>query len=110
MVATTVMLGGTLFTLACVAFLCFLWLNNEGNAVWSNIVKAGWVTRSIIVRSLLLRWAITAQAAVATSMVAAPLLQVAGTPLADAATVSLATFSNPGPDALLLRLLRVLSR
>ncbi|KAF4958661.1 hypothetical protein FGADI_2209 [Fusarium gaditjirri] len=102
------MVGGLLIILACVAFLCFLWFGNEDNSVWRHIVITNWVSRSITITSLVLRWSVTAQAVVMTSMIAALLLQMSQTPLAQAAAVSLAVCSNRGPHELIFRLPRSL--
>jgi len=106
--AVGVLVGGTLLALGCLAFLCFLWFSDESNTAWRSIVVTDWLTRSITITSLILRWAVTAQAAVMTSMIAALLLQTYETPLTQAAAISLAVFSNTGPLEFLHRLPRTL--
>jgi len=96
----SILIGGTLLILGCIAFLGFLWLGDENNTAWRSIVVSGWVTRSITIMAFVLRAVTVAQAAVATSMVAALLLQSAQTKLASAAAVSIARFANIGPIAL----------
>lgn len=98
-------LGGVPVILGCVVFLYFLWLGDVRNWVWRRIVAAEWVSRSVTITALLLRWvlrwATAAQAVAATSMTASLLLQTAETPLASAAAVSLAVYSNQGLHTLL---------
>ncbi|KAK4449742.1 hypothetical protein QBC34DRAFT_379803 [Podospora aff. communis PSN243] len=100
-VSIGLLLGGTLLIFACVAFLAFLWLSDESNTAWRNIVVSGWVTRSITIMAFVLRAVTAAQAVVATSTVASILLQTPQTKLSSAAAVSIARFTNTGPMALL---------
>ncbi|KAK3986847.1 hypothetical protein QBC44DRAFT_310975 [Cladorrhinum sp. PSN332] len=97
---------GVLILLAFFAFLAFLWLADETNHLWQHIVVSGWVARSITLSALVVRWVTAAQAAIATFMMAALLLQYHLTPLASAPAVSIARFSNTGPASLLLDLPR----
>ncbi|KAK3329942.1 hypothetical protein B0H66DRAFT_41916 [Apodospora peruviana] len=98
--------GGTLLILGCIAFLGFLWLSNENNSVWHDIVLSGWLTRSITIVAAVLRGVTAAQAVVATSVVASLLLHSAQTKLASAPAISIARFTNTGPHALLPHLHR----
>ncbi|KAK0627337.1 hypothetical protein B0T14DRAFT_134929 [Immersiella caudata] len=100
-ISTAFLVGGTALILGCVAFLGFLWLSNETNTAWRNIVVSGWVTRSITIMAFALRAVTAGQAAVATSMVASLLLQKGQTKLHSTAAVSIARFTNAGPMALL---------
>jgi hypothetical protein len=65
---------GTLLILGCVACLGFLWLSNESNRVWHDIVISEWPARSITIVAVVLRGVAASQAVVATSMVVSLLL------------------------------------
>jgi len=104
--SSAVIILGTPVSSACIAFVCFLWLGDEKNPTWRQIIVSGWATRCVTITALVIRVAVSAQAAVATSMVAALLLQTGQTRLSSAAAVSLATYSNDGPRSLLFHLPR----
>lgn len=90
---------------AVVAFLSMLWWADETNGTWHSIVVNDWFTRAITLATLVLRFAISMQAAIATSMLAAIVIEGKGIALADAATISVARFSNNGPHTFLWTLL-----
>ena len=95
-------MAGTFVILGCQAFICFLWIGGSGNSLWLDIVLAGWIPRSITIAALLIRSLVTAQAAICTSMLAALVLEIVGTPLRNAAAISMARFEITGPLSLLL--------
>ena len=107
-IATT--LGGTIVIGAALAFVCFLHVGNSNNSTWCSIMTAGWAARSITLASLAIRFVVTAQAAGATSMLAALALSRFEVPLARSAAMSMMRFENTGPHNLAriytLRLLR----
>ncbi|KAK4166954.1 hypothetical protein QBC43DRAFT_349765 [Cladorrhinum sp. PSN259] len=100
------LIGGSVIVVGIASFLAFLWIAEESNGVWRDIVVSGWLTRSITLSSLILRFVAAAQGAVETSMVAAILLQASQTPLSSAAAVSIAQVQNGGPWELILHLPR----
>jgi hypothetical protein len=89
---------------ASVSFLIFLWSSNASNTVWRQIILTGWLTRCISLSSSLLRIAIAFQAASATSIIAAILLQENQIRLVDAPAISFMRWANPGPSRLALLL------
>ncbi|KAK3988373.1 hypothetical protein QBC44DRAFT_398031 [Cladorrhinum sp. PSN332] len=101
-----VFLGGTLIIVGCMAFLSFLWTENESNTIWRRIVVSGWLVRSVTIVSLILRAIISTQATVATSIVAVLLLKWHQIRLFGAPEISAIRASNTGPRSLVLHLPR----
>ena len=99
-IATT--LGGTIVIVAALAFICFLHTGNGDNSTWRNIMTTGWTARSITLTSLAIRVVVTAQAAGATSMLAALALSRFEVPLIRSAAMSMMRFENTGPHKLAL--------
>jgi hypothetical protein len=56
-------------------FLNFLWIADYTNATWNNIMIQNWATRAVSISSLILRTAVDFQAAIASAMLAALLLE-----------------------------------
>ena len=102
--------GGTIAIGAALAFVCFLHVGNSNNSTWRSMVTAGRAARSITLASLAIRFVVTAQAAGATSMLAALALSRFEVPHARSAAMSMMRFENMGPHNLAriytLRLLR----
>ncbi|KAI0192989.1 hypothetical protein EV127DRAFT_490204 [Xylaria flabelliformis] len=80
-------------------FLGWLWNGNPDHPtpVWGRIIDSEWLIRSATVAALVIRAGVSAQAAVATSMLATYFLEVQGVRLQDAAQFSILRFSNSGP-------------
>ncbi|MCJ1280336.1 hypothetical protein MMC21_008163 [Puttea exsequens] len=97
-IATTI--GGTTVIAAAFAFVCFLHIGNSDNSTWRSIMIAGWSARSITLASLAIRFVVTAQAAAATSMLAALALSRFEVPLWRSAAMSMMRFENTGPHNL----------
>lgn len=102
--STAVLVASFVIYLACLVFLTFLWAANTNNTVWRKIVIDGWMTRSVTISSLVLRSTAATQAILATSMLAAVLIQAYAVPLPSAAAVSIMRFDNTGPFSLLNRM------
>ncbi|KAJ9144681.1 hypothetical protein NKR23_g5749 [Pleurostoma richardsiae] len=105
-------LGGTVTILAVMAFITFLW-TGEGEAggesapaLWRWIMLQQFITQAITLSTVLMRIAITAQASIYTSMVAAVMLEKHGVPLSRVAEVSVIRSSNDGPFRLAWLLLK----
>jgi hypothetical protein len=81
--------------------LGFLWLFDESSTLWSRIILAGWLIRSVTMAALILRFVTFAQAMVTGSMVAVALLHYSHTPLSSVPAVSIAQFVNTGPRSLI---------
>ncbi|KAF2149820.1 hypothetical protein K461DRAFT_34484 [Myriangium duriaei CBS 260.36] len=82
-------------SIASVAFLGWLW--NSSSPFWTKLVEAQWLTRSATIASAIIRVACSAQAAVATSMLAILVLECRGARLQDVAELSIIRFSTSGP-------------
>jgi len=95
LIVTSVWLVGT------IGFLAFLWYGDESNPTWQKIALANWVTRSVTLAAIVLRASISLQAGVATSMLAAIILETAGVKLRDLPELSMMRFTNTGPFGLL---------
>ncbi len=102
--SVSVLIAGTILILGVVGFLIFLWSDPRENTVWRRIVIASWMTRSITLSGLAIRGAVSAQAAVMTSMLAAIALSRAEVLLPDLAAVSITRYAASGPQNLLLSL------
>lgn len=90
-----------------VGFLAFLWSYRNGgnvNSTFYRIVVGGWIVQAVTITSVVLRFAVSTSAGIATSMLAALALEVQGTNLRSAASVSILRFVNSGPQSLLLDL------
>jgi hypothetical protein len=98
------LVGGTVCILAALSFLCFLWFSDSQNAAWRHLAIEGWMTRSITVTAIVIRVMVAAQAAVATSAIAALLLQRHEVALPQIAPISLIRANNTGPYSLLWRI------
>ena len=86
-IATT--LGGAIVIGAALAFVCFLHVGNSNNSTWRSMMTAGRAAHFITLASLAIRFVVTAQAAGATSMLAASRFEV---PLARSAAMSMMRF------------------
>lgn len=87
----------SIFLVASLSYLCWFWNTGSANPTWNEIVKNQWTTRSIATVSIAIQTATSAQAAVATSMLAILFLEVQGVRLRDAAEFSILRYSNSGP-------------
>ncbi|KAI0546828.1 hypothetical protein F4679DRAFT_587202 [Xylaria curta] len=89
----------TSFSILPLFFLGWLWSGNRDNPAptWGNIINGEWLIRLITVAALVIRTGVSAQASVATSMLATYFLEVQGVHLRDAAQFSILRFSNSGP-------------
>lgn len=102
--STAVLAASFVVYLACLTFLTFLWTANTNNTVWRKIVVNEWMTRSVTISSRVLRLTAATQAILATSMLAAVLIQAYAVPLPSAAAVSIMRFDNTDPWSLLNRM------
>ena len=84
-----------------ISFLIFLWSSNGSNLVWHRIALAGFMTRFVSLSATLLRLGMAMQAATATSLLAALLLQEHLVPLLHAPAVSMMQWQNSGPWTLM---------
>lgn len=93
-----------LLVLATVGFLAFLWSYTRGgnvNWVFYRLVVDDWIVRAVTITTVLLRFAVSTSASIATSMLAALALELRGTDIRSAASISILRFVNSGPRSLL---------
>lgn len=102
--STAVLAASFVVYLTCLAFLTFLWMADTNNTVWRKNVVDEWMTRSVTISSLILQSTAAIQGILATSMLAAVLIQTYAVPLPSAAAVSIMRFDNTGPWSLLNRM------
>ncbi|CZR49873.1 uncharacterized protein FPRO_16080 [Fusarium proliferatum ET1] len=83
-----------------VVFLTWLWFEDRKSETWRGLMLSGRATQSITLMSVLIRWAIGTLAAITTSMAASIALELHGVPMSAIAEVSIARFTNSGPQSL----------
>ncbi|KAF5565294.1 hypothetical protein FNAPI_1712 [Fusarium napiforme] len=74
----------------------FIILESEA---WRRFMLSGRATQSITLMSVLIRWAIGTLAAITTSMAASIALELHGVPTSALAEISIARFTNSGPQS-----------
>ncbi|KAF2856157.1 hypothetical protein T440DRAFT_384667 [Plenodomus tracheiphilus IPT5] len=90
-----------LVTLGVSGFLTFLWFGDSDNKTWHRIMLNNWATRAVSVSALLLRTSVDFQAAVATSIIVALLLESrTGVHIPHLAGLSPARTGSAGPATL----------
>lgn len=86
-------------------FLSWLWFEDPSTDSWRRVVLGSSLTQAITITSVLIRTAIGALAVISTSMIASVALESHGVPLDAVAEVSIARFTNGGPQSLFMLLL-----
>ena len=99
-------IGATIFLLAALAFLFFLWYGSRSNHTWRTIVLQDWTTRAITLTTVAVRVAVSLQSGIATSMLASIVIEGPGVRLVDVPEVSLTRYASNGPHTFILVLLR----
>lgn len=98
-----IVLAGGATTLSILAFLIFLWFGEgtssgeDAPSIWRWVILSQWVTQAVTLSTVVIRIAITSQASLFTSLIAAVMLERHGVPLSRIAEVSLIRASNDGP-------------
>ncbi|KAF5638634.1 hypothetical protein F25303_7606 [Fusarium sp. NRRL 25303] len=82
-----------------VVFLTWLWFEDRESESWRRLMLSGRATQSITLMSVLIGWAIGTLAAITTSMAASIALELHGVPMSALAEVSIARFTNSGPQS-----------
>ncbi|KAG5776255.1 hypothetical protein H9Q73_010087 [Fusarium xylarioides] len=85
--------------IAAVIFLTWLWFEDRNSESWRRFMLSGRATQSITLMSVLIRWAIGILSAITTSMAASIALEIHGVPMSALAEVSIARFTNSGPQS-----------
>ncbi|EPS44714.1 hypothetical protein H072_1299 [Dactylellina haptotyla CBS 200.50] len=93
--SAVVFIGSTIFAAACMGWFAFLWWGTVDNSVWRQIVLNNWAIRAISLPSSFFRIAITVQAGLCLSMLAALAIEKAHIPLPSLATISIMRATNP---------------
>ncbi|KAG7413551.1 hypothetical protein LZL87_011860 [Fusarium oxysporum] len=81
-----------------VVFLTWLWFEDKKLETWRRLMLSGRATQSITLMSVFIRWAIGTLAAITTSMAASIALELHGVPMSALVEVSIARFTNSGPQ------------
>ncbi|KAI1735768.1 hypothetical protein F4680DRAFT_461551 [Xylaria scruposa] len=97
-------IGGTLFILGLFGFLTFLWFGHgsepeaaDSTSLWRFIALNNYFSRTITICSVALRFAVSIQAAICTSMIAALILEKYGAQKHQVAWFSIIRSLNDGP-------------
>ena len=90
---------GTIFLLAPLTFLGWMWLGDRSSSTWRRIMLDDFAKQAVTISAIVLRTALAVLGGVATAMIASVSIEHHGVPLQDAAQVSIARFSNSGPSA-----------
>ncbi|KAI1624598.1 hypothetical protein EDD37DRAFT_352246 [Exophiala viscosa] len=80
-------------------FLAWMWFGDRSSSTWRHIMLNDFAKQAVTISALVLRTAIACLGGVATAMIASISIEHHGLPLKDVAQVSIARFSNSGPDA-----------
>ncbi len=94
-IGITIVYGGSVASLGILSFLLYLWLSQ--GALWRLIVLNNGLAQTVTLCSTFLRLILTAQAVIATSLIASILLERYGVPLSSAAEISITRSVNSGP-------------
>ncbi|KAI1610864.1 hypothetical protein EDD36DRAFT_497743 [Exophiala viscosa] len=89
----------TICLLAALMFLAWMWFGDRSSSTWRHIMLNDFAKQAVTISALVLRTAIACLGGVATAMIASISIEHHGVPLKDVAQVSIARFSNSGPDA-----------
>ncbi|EXJ69857.1 uncharacterized protein A1O5_06929 [Cladophialophora psammophila CBS 110553] len=95
---------GTLLIAGAIAFLWFLWKADDHNNFWRRIVAEGRIAQAIALTALVIRFAVFAQAALCTSMLANLALQRSHVTLPNSVSMALLQYQNNGPHQLVVDL------
>jgi hypothetical protein len=89
----------TALLMASITFLSFLWWSSNTGLVWRLIMLNDWATRSVTLTSLVIRLAVSTQATLAVSMLAALVLERTrrGVLLRNFVALSIMRYVNTGP-------------
>ena len=92
--------------LSAMLFISWLWWEDPNTSNWRRIMLGSFSTRVITITALIIRTAMGSLAMIATSMLAAIMIERRGVLLEDAPAVSIARFGTTGPESLFMLLLR----
>jgi hypothetical protein len=83
-----------------VGLLSWLWWGSRSSPAWRMVMLTGWVSKTVTLSSTAIRTALSALAGICTSMIAAIAVERRGVPLMKMAQLSIARFTNNGPNQL----------
>ncbi|KAK4938818.1 hypothetical protein LTR10_020825 [Elasticomyces elasticus] len=95
----------TISLLAALIFLAWMWFGDRSSPTWRRIMLHDFAKQAVTVSSIILRTAIACLGGIATGMIASISIEHRGVPFQDVAQVSIARFSNSGPDAFWISML-----
>ncbi|CAI4212057.1 unnamed protein product [Parascedosporium putredinis] len=84
-----------------VGLLSWIWLCSRENEAWRKLFLGPYAIRIITTVAVFIRFALSSLSSVVTAMLAAVAIERAGVPLDKIAVLSIARFTNSGPQALL---------
>ena len=90
----------TVFILASMGFISFLWFADDGNLIWRDLATNNNMNKVVVLASMIITISFMSQAVTATSIMASLVVEVTGTPLPHLAPVSALRGSNSGPQSL----------
>ncbi len=88
-----------IFLLAPLSFLGWMWFGDRSSSTWRRIMVDDFAKQAVTISAIVLRTALATLGGIATAMIASISIERRGIPFKDVAQVSLARFSNSGPDA-----------
>jgi hypothetical protein len=91
------MISSSIGLAAALIFIIWLWNVDKRSSLWREIALRNWLTRCVTLSALVMRWAVSSQAILATSMIAALSLENRGAALPNAAEFSITRYVNSGP-------------
>ncbi|KAK6543624.1 Mitochondrial outer membrane protein iml2 [Orbilia ellipsospora] len=89
------LIGSSVFSVACMGWFAFLWWGTVENSVWHSIVINDWAVRAISLPSSAFRMAIAIQAGACLSMLAAIAIEKSYIPLPNIASISIMRATSP---------------
>lgn len=84
--------------LAALRFLSWIYWGDKSRPWWRHMMVRGWSKQAVTLSAIAIRFAVASLATTATAMIAALAIETRGVPIDDLAQVSIARFSNNGPE------------
>lgn len=95
----------TVFLWAPLAFLGWMWFGNRSSSIWRRLMLDDYAKQGVTISALVLRTALACLGGIATAMIASVSIEHRGVPFQDVAEVSIARFTNSGPDVFWISML-----
>ncbi|EPS39512.1 hypothetical protein H072_6612 [Dactylellina haptotyla CBS 200.50] len=104
------LVGSSIFSIACMGWFAFLWWGTIENATWHSIVINDWAVRAVSFPSSAFRMAIAIQAGACLSMLAAIAIEKSFIPLPSIASISIMRATAPSTTDGILKFIYPLVR